>query len=277
MTRQSDIFSASVVLWEAIAGRRLFRGDNEADTLYNVLQGVIERPSAYAKGVPPALDAVVLRGLERDPNKRFKTALEMATELEKTIGFVSPRSIAEWVEEVARDKLALRQAQLAEIECVSSAGFRIPSNPPPTLPAPSSTSDDSVGASALSLSTHARRRRSIAVVGTVAALGLALLVWRVVSTGRATAPGNAPAASPPALTALTTAEPSPVPPPSATVEETAPPAASESAESAPSGSAPPAASQAEPPRPRVRQARERTSRSKRSTSKKPGQPVYSRE
>src|SRR4029078_3956010 len=103
VTRQADIFSASVVLWEALTGRRLFRGENEADTLYNVLQTAIEPPSKYTPGISPALDATVMRGLERDHAQRFSTALEMATQLERAIGIVSARAVAEWVENVARD------------------------------------------------------------------------------------------------------------------------------------------------------------------------------
>ena len=72
--RQTDIYAASVCLWEALTGHKLFAGDNEGAVLEQVLFGVIEAPSTKVVGLSPALDALVMRGLDRDPSKRFATA-----------------------------------------------------------------------------------------------------------------------------------------------------------------------------------------------------------
>lgn len=295
LTRKSDIFSASVVFWEALTGHRLFRGENEADTLYNVLQSKVEPPSRFAKGIRPELDAVVLRGLERDAVKRWDTALEMAVAIEKSTAVVSPRTIGEWVEDVARDKLAQRQAQLAEIEMMPSMGLRASSRPPPAPadsslgpipavpPAPSLPGiDDSVGASALSQISQTRKRRSlVAAVGVVAGIALLVIVWRLGAYAR-----SAPAEAASNLTAnplarTTAPEPASVGASSAATAEpvVAPSAAAgeEPAAAAPSASA----STAEPQSIKSSSRRRSVSRTRPATTapstKKPSQPVYSRE
>ncbi len=82
VTRRADLYAAGVVLWESLTGRRLFRADSDAETLNMVLHGVVPRPSGMIPEVSPELDALVLRALERDPEKRFATATEFAEALE---------------------------------------------------------------------------------------------------------------------------------------------------------------------------------------------------
>src|SRR6185295_19636799 len=70
-TVQSDVFSMAVVLWECIAGRRLFRGEEAIETLQEVMTAPI--PSLRRIGAPisQALDETILRGLARDMDERF--------------------------------------------------------------------------------------------------------------------------------------------------------------------------------------------------------------
>jgi serine/threonine-protein kinase len=73
------------VLHELLSGQRLFVGDTDYDTLKLVKSMPIPRPSKNNPGVKPALDAVVMRALERDPDKRYKSAGEMGDELEELV------------------------------------------------------------------------------------------------------------------------------------------------------------------------------------------------
>jgi serine/threonine-protein kinase len=131
VSRQTDIYAAAVVLWEALAGRRLFDGETEAIVFARAIEGRIDPPSAYNPALTEAIDAVVCRGLARDPGFRFSTAREFAVALEQTIGLASPSEVGEWVESVAADELARRASVIASIE---SAAIHVPSEPRGALP-----------------------------------------------------------------------------------------------------------------------------------------------
>jgi serine/threonine protein kinase len=116
LTRRTDVYATSVVLWEALTGKRLFYANNEANVLAKVLSFEVPAPSSIAIGLPQSLDRVVLRGLERDPERRYGTAREMAAEIDACIGVASPTEIGDWVERVAGEELRERALRIASIE-----------------------------------------------------------------------------------------------------------------------------------------------------------------
>ena len=113
--RRTDVFAASIVLWESLTGERLFHADDHAAIVARVLLEPIAPPSARAPDVPCDLDAVVLKGLAREPNGRFATAHAMASELEK-LGPARPAQVAAWIESIAKGVLDVRAARVAQIE-----------------------------------------------------------------------------------------------------------------------------------------------------------------
>ena len=80
---RSDIFSLGVVLWEMVAGQRLFAGASELETMRNVLTQPIPEPSRRREGVPAALDAIVARALAREPARRYDSAEALADDLDQ--------------------------------------------------------------------------------------------------------------------------------------------------------------------------------------------------
>jgi serine/threonine protein kinase len=72
VTRTADVYATAVILWELLSGRRLFhRGmSTEALVIDKLFRGQIPKPSAHNEALPYALDAVVLRGLAREPTER---------------------------------------------------------------------------------------------------------------------------------------------------------------------------------------------------------------
>ncbi len=76
VTRTADIYAASIVLWEAVTGKRLFTGDTDAEVMFRVLEGKVDPPSRHRPDVPRALDEIILRGLSPKPSDRFATAQE---------------------------------------------------------------------------------------------------------------------------------------------------------------------------------------------------------
>jgi eukaryotic-like serine/threonine-protein kinase len=121
--RRADVYAIAVVLWEMLAGRRFIKleaGDrNPAALVLQALRREPEPPSLYGEGIPPALDAVVKRGLARDPSIRFATAAEMAAALEGAIGPSSQREVGLWVADVAGEILQARAEVLCRIETES--------------------------------------------------------------------------------------------------------------------------------------------------------------
>ncbi|MDB4963649.1 MAG: serine/threonine protein kinase with repeat [Myxococcales bacterium] len=83
--RRSDIWSLGCVLWEALTLRRLFKGGNDADTMKQVLETAIAKPSAVNGDVHPDFDPIVMKALERDPANRYATAKQMAQDLEEVL------------------------------------------------------------------------------------------------------------------------------------------------------------------------------------------------
>jgi serine/threonine-protein kinase len=81
MDHRTDIFAASVVLYELLTGHRLFVGDNVYAVAKSIEESIIVPPSHLVGVLPAGLDDVVMKGLERNPDDRFQSALDMAQEL----------------------------------------------------------------------------------------------------------------------------------------------------------------------------------------------------
>jgi hypothetical protein len=116
VSRATDTYSAAVVLWELLAGRRLFDGGRDAELIEKILFGAVDAPSAVMPNVPEQVNAVVLRGLARDPSERFQTARDMVRALREAVRPASASEVSDWVESIAGETLARRAATLAAID-----------------------------------------------------------------------------------------------------------------------------------------------------------------
>lgn len=73
-TPQSDLYSIGVILYEALTGRVPFEADTAVAVALKQVSETPRRPSAINPSVPPALDAVVMRALAKEPEQRFVDA-----------------------------------------------------------------------------------------------------------------------------------------------------------------------------------------------------------
>jgi serine/threonine-protein kinase len=116
LTRQSDVYAAGVVLWEALTGKRLFGGVDGENLVARVLGTRILPPSEVAPGIDPALDAVVLRAVASEQRERFATANEMAVALAEAAPPAPSDQVAAWLERVASEDIGARDGLVREAE-----------------------------------------------------------------------------------------------------------------------------------------------------------------
>jgi serine/threonine-protein kinase len=124
--RRADVFGMGVVLWESLAGKRLFRGESEGDTLEKVLR----------TEVPPilsSLDAVIAKALAREPDDRFATAGDFKWALEEAASAAGLLGTHDEVaahvrvisgEDLERRRAAVRDKLAGEVVMVTEAPTR---------------------------------------------------------------------------------------------------------------------------------------------------------
>jgi serine/threonine protein kinase len=132
----ADIFALGMVLFEMATGRRAFEGDSQAGIIAAILKS--EPPSAQSlvPAVPPALDRLISRCLQKDPAQRWQSARDLADELrwilqERTSGqrVVPPaRQLRRWLWPVLVAVVVVASAGLFVWR--NANGGRLPDGPP---------------------------------------------------------------------------------------------------------------------------------------------------
>jgi serine/threonine-protein kinase len=132
LSPRTDVFAAGIILWEALTGKRLLDGAHPHATVAKVIHADFAAPSTHAPDVSPALDAVVMRALAREPDDRWESALAFATALEEACKGTPPattREVGAWVLEMRGPALAGQAARLATIERVLAEQYASESSP----------------------------------------------------------------------------------------------------------------------------------------------------
>jgi serine/threonine-protein kinase len=245
VSRRTDIYAASVVLWEVLTGQRLFYATNDANVLSNVLTLEVQAPTSIVPELSRTLDEITLRGLQRDPDARWATAREMAGAID-ACGVASPTEIGDWVQRTASEELKEHAMRIASTERVAAVA-------PESLPGASAQPSDSTtvrpGRRSSDRPTQGwgtsetRSRRSTpwvyAIVGgavALAAIGAGMRLFQSFSahapaaSASPPAPSVAPPSTPAAVTANVVEPPQPLPTP-VTVVDPAPPGSAAAAPS----------------------------------------------
>jgi tRNA A-37 threonylcarbamoyl transferase component Bud32/predicted RNA-binding Zn ribbon-like protein len=107
---RTDIYAAGVVLYEMLCGRTPFQGHGYAAILGAVLEGKFPPPRGLRPDIPPAIEAAIVRAIDRDIQKRFPSAAAMRDAINDGGAVARPAPIA--LGAAARDGLSLKLATL---------------------------------------------------------------------------------------------------------------------------------------------------------------------
>ena len=123
--RRVDVFALGVVLWEALARRRLFEGRNQADTLRQVVNARIPALSSVVPEVGAGVSRVVAKALERSAGRRFQDAQQFGMALEEeanAVGMVAPHAeVGAYASAVVGEELSLRRQVVQQVVTASEA------------------------------------------------------------------------------------------------------------------------------------------------------------
>jgi eukaryotic-like serine/threonine-protein kinase len=229
VTRLADVYAAGVVFWEMLTRRQMFKSKSGSVGLYEPMSPDFDPPSKLAAGIPPALDAAVMRALARDPRRRYATARDFALAIEAVVPPASSAVVSTWMEEACSDLLRVHRERVREIESTPTEGA-VSDDTVATTPAPTASPEGALtDLTFASGASKPRARRwwiplvAVVLAGGAVAAAAALVVHRErPAPPLASAPPPAPVASdaPPAPSL-------PVPvtasaPPSASVSAPAP-------------------------------------------------------
>ena len=173
--RRADVWSLGVVLWELLTLNRLFRRGTDAETIFSLASSPIVPPSQIRPGIPPELDAIVMKALSRDPADRFATAREMGRALTRvavaTGQPVGPAEVSDLMSELFPDG---REKKTQLLEHARTAEVALP-------PEPSSMESHASGASVSRMRSVPQSSRRLwwivaAVLGCFAAGSVTMVV-----------------------------------------------------------------------------------------------------
>ncbi|MFP6684765.1 MAG: serine/threonine-protein kinase [Polyangiaceae bacterium] len=127
---RSDLYSAGILLWELLNGRRLYRS-REGMALIDVAREA-KVPALREQGLPheAKLHALVMRALSTDLDERFATAAEMHAELEDyCVGakmLVTPMRLGRWLSEhFEDDRIQQRRARQRAVQALDQGPLLI--------------------------------------------------------------------------------------------------------------------------------------------------------
>jgi serine/threonine-protein kinase len=112
---RTDIFAVGIILWELLAGRRLFLGESDLETVRMVQSARVPSLRQINPAVPVELERVLMQALTEDPAERYQRARDFGAALNELLfrlgRSVSSFDIAELVDPIRKEREQKRRAQ----------------------------------------------------------------------------------------------------------------------------------------------------------------------
>ncbi|QRO00657.1 serine/threonine protein kinase [Archangium violaceum] len=83
LDHRSDIFSLGAVLYEWLTGFKLFTGESDVAVMRSIVDGKVYAPSYFRADIPEPVEAILMKALERDRDKRYPTAWHFQQDLDR--------------------------------------------------------------------------------------------------------------------------------------------------------------------------------------------------
>jgi len=125
--RRADVFAVGMMLWEALAGRRPFKGQNDIVILQKLVNGEIPSPGTVREDVPELLEAICMKALAHQREERYATAEEMQRALENALEKLGERPQLRTVGDLmtkgfAEERLRIRSVIEAQMSNIRATG-----------------------------------------------------------------------------------------------------------------------------------------------------------
>lgn len=235
---RSDIFATGILLYELVAGGRMFKGDDTLQILSKVREAEFTPLGTLKGGLPEKLYDIVAKALAKEPEDRYQSLADMQADIEECIFRLnlrpSGRSMAEYLKILFAEEIEAEGKRMADAAGAGAASDRAQeaeaerrsvdktpartSPPPKAEPAPPAKAAPEARPKAAEASKGGKKG-PLAAVAAVAVLALLGGGYYLMGKGKGPAGTTAPATQAPAPAAPQASPPPSVPSPSAEAEQ----------------------------------------------------------
>jgi len=189
--RRADLYAVGVMLWEAAAGERLWKGQADAAIMNKVLNAEIPSPRTVNLEVPEQLEKIVMKALAADREQRYSSAAELEQDIDQYVSTLGPpitnrqigKVVATLFEDVRTKTKSLVDAQLSKVASLTWAEYQasqLLANAP-TMTFSNSTNSNTISDSgSVDVLSGATRRGRRLAWGLGAAIAIiAVMAWKM--------------------------------------------------------------------------------------------------
>jgi serine/threonine-protein kinase len=152
LDHRSDLFSLGAVLYEWLTGFKLFTGESDVSVMRAIVDGKVYAPSYFRADIPEPVEAILMKALERDRDKRYPTAWHFQQDLDRFLNAYeftpTHLHLSNFLKQLFLDELEEEQQRLGPVHTpqatpalVLPAAEPLDSTPERTLPVPLAASE----------------------------------------------------------------------------------------------------------------------------------------